>query len=165
VVDRFLAGLRNQGPGAIPALILSLLALGGAVFWLLSRDDERPTRTVEVIGAPTPVTTTQAALPPTVGPGSGSGSSASTDKRRARGGGHDGGPATVPAPPAPPGSSAGSDTSPPAEPVGPATGGRGAQPDEPPILDEVQRLLRGGDRTAGGDDNTLLQSVRNGLLR
>jgi len=142
--------------------------LGGAVFWLLSRDDERPTRTVEVIGAPTQATTTQAALPPPVGPGSGSGSSASTDKRRARGGGHDGGPATVPAPPAPPappGSSAGSDTAPPADPVGSAPGGRGAQVDEPPILDDVQRLLRGGDRTAGGDDNTLLQSVRNGLLR
>jgi hypothetical protein len=83
VIDRFLTGLRSQGPGAIPALILSLAALGATAYWLLSRDHGQSTQTSEVVSAPSPLApATAGAAAPSAPKGSDSGSGSGSDSGR-----------------------------------------------------------------------------------
>jgi len=164
VVDRFLTGLRNQGPGAIPALILSLLALGATVFWLLSRDDDKPTQTAEVVGAPASLTPTTATPTPQTTPAvpaePGSGASGGGDDGESGGGGDRGGaPATVPVVPAPSDSGASSEATPPADQGGAADGGQGGQGNEPRSLDDIRQLLQGGNKPDGSQGSSSLPGV------
>jgi hypothetical protein len=144
VLDRFLTGVRNQGPGAIPALILSLLALGAVAYWLLSRDDDRPTQAAEVVSAPATLTptTTPDATTPAAPTGSDSGSGADG---QGGGEGQDGGSASVPAIPDPSDSGASTDDEPAGQGAAAQGHGQRSREDEPPSLEDVQQILQGND--------------------
>jgi hypothetical protein len=154
MIDRFVTGLRNQGPGAIPALALSLLALGATAFWLLSQNDDEgtPAQPSEVVSAPSPIapaTTPDETVPPApAGSDSGdSNRSAGGDSQGSSGvGGDGGGSTTPPVAPAPSDSGTGSDAATPADEGGSSNGDGGSGGDDRRTLEDVQQLLLNGNR-------------------
>jgi hypothetical protein len=143
VIDRILNGLRNQGPGAIPALVLSLLALGATAYWLLSQNDDggAQRQSGEVVSAPAPLA--PASSPSEVSPATptGSGTSSGAGGQHADGGGgNPGGRSQAPVAPPPPGGS--SDLAPSDPRTAPADGG-GSNGGRQRGLEQLQELLNG----------------------
>jgi hypothetical protein len=167
VIDRILTGLRNQGPGAIPALILSLLALGGTAYWLLSENDDGggQTQTSEVVSAPSPLApaSSPSQVTPPVPSTSGSGSSSGGGDRSdsGRGGNEASGP-TTPVAPTPSGSGSGADT-PASTPNGQSSnGGGGQEGNGPTTLEDLQQLLQHPPKPdRHRDDNGGLPGLQN----
>ena len=162
MIDRILAGLRNQGPGAIPALVLSLLALTATGYWLLSRDDDEPAQTQgEVVSAPEPLVPaspsgdTAPPAPPASGSGSGGGDDGGGQSAARRDGGGDGSGSPTAVAPTPSGSDGGSDTPSPSGDGGSSNGAGSAG--NAPSIEDVEQLLN-GNRNPGrhqGSSDTL----------